>query len=172
MTDFRLDAKGTGNTMIPYCDYYPGDRSNITITGSALSSFMNTWTATIASNALFFKTAADAERYWQKTAASKYVQCLAEYITGDYVKGTRTRTLGAKQIPIGPTGASRAVAYRTVTSIQRPGGQEYYRTETVAFVMTGRSVAIIRIMYVNRLCECHTGLARLTTARLRDANNR
>jgi hypothetical protein len=42
MTDFRVDAKVTGNTMIPYGDYYPGDGSNITITRSALSSFINT----------------------------------------------------------------------------------------------------------------------------------
>ena len=81
---FRVDTKQGRTPVIPHCESYPGDRSDITVTGAASSSFMQA-SNSISSTALFFKTWADSDRYWQKTVRPKYVQCLDQVLgRGDH----------------------------------------------------------------------------------------
>jgi hypothetical protein len=165
---FRADAAKERAPLIPQCDAYPGDRSNVTVTGTATSSFLHR-SNSIASTVLYFRTFADGERYWRATARAKYVDCLARLVPGLMVETATTSTLMAKSIAIGATSAERAVAYRTITRVEAPGVEPYTWSETVAFVKLGRAIGIVRVVYVNHLCECHTGLALDLTRRLRAA---
>lgn len=165
---FRVDTKKERAPLIPHCDGYPGDRSDVTVTGSAKSSFLQ-GSNSIASSVLYFKTFADGERYWKATVRPKYVDCLARFVPGLMVETAKTRTLMAKPIRIGATSAERAVAYRTITRVEAPGIEPYTWSETVAFVKLGRAIGIVRIVYVNYLCECHTDIALDLTRRLRAA---
>lgn len=165
---FRVDAKRERAPLVPHCDGYPGDRSDVVVTGSAKSSFLQK-SNSISSSVLYFKSFADGERYWKATVRPKYVQCLARFVKSIMVETAKTSTLMAKQIAIGPTSAERAVAYRTITRVEAPGIEPYTWSETVAFVKLGRGIGVIRVVYVNYLCECHTGLAVDLTRRLRAA---
>jgi len=164
---FRVDTKQGRTPVIPHCESYPGDRSDITVTGAASSSFMHS-SNSISSTALFFKTWADSDRYWQKTIRPKYVQCLAATLA---FGGVKPRIMLAKQIKIGPTGADQAVAYRLIARVSPAGKKSFDWTETAAFVKVGRSIAMIRIIYINHLCECHTAIAGDLARRLSDANH-
>jgi hypothetical protein len=163
---FRVDTKKERAPLIPHCDGYPGDRSDVTVTGSAKSSFLHR-SNSIASSVLYFKTFADGERYWKATVRPKYVDCLARFVPGLMVAAAKTRTLLARPIGIGATSAERAVAYRTMTRVDAPGVEPYVWSETVAFVKLGRAIGIVRIVYVDTVCECHTDIALDLTRRLR-----
>lgn len=167
---FRVDAKKERAPLIPHCNGYPGDRSDITVTGSARSSFRQGANNSIGSAVLYFKTYADAERYWKATVRSKYLECLALFAKRMWAEPAETKTLMARQIPIGATSAEKAIAYRTITRVASPDVEPYAWSETVAFVKLGRGVGILRIVYVNQLCECQTGLAVDLTRRLRAAH--
>lgn len=168
VTGFRVDRSTKRTPLIPHCDGYPGDRSHITITGEASSSFRHN-SNSIASKVLYFKTYTDAEQYWQATVRPKYVDCLAKWAESGWATGARTRTMLARRIPIGPTSAEHAVAYRTITQVAQPGSEPFVWTETVAFVKQTRAVGIVRVVYVDHLCECHTGVALDVTRRIRAA---
>ena len=165
---FRVDVRNERAPLVPHCDGYPGDRSSVTVTGSAKSSFRQ-GSNSISSSVLYFKTVADAERYWKATVRAKYVQCLAKFVKSIMVEEATTATMLAKQIAIGATSAERAVAYRTITRVEAPGIAPYTWNETVAFVKLSRAIGLVRVVYVNHLCECHTGLALDLTRRLRAA---
>lgn len=164
---FRVTTKHDRTPVIPHCESYPGDRSDITITGAASSAFTLT-SHSISSTALFFKTWADSDRYWQKTVRPKYVQCLAATLA---FSGVKPRITLAKQINIGSTGADKAVAYRLIAHVSLPGKKPFDWTETAAFVKKGRGIAMIRIIYINHLCECHTDIARDLVLRLSGASH-
>lgn len=163
---FRVDTTQGRAPVIPHCESYPGDRSEITTTGFAKSSFKQAGNS-IASSALFFKTWEDSDRYWQKTVRLQYVKCLAATLA---FGGVKPRITMAKQIKIGPTGADQAVAYRLIARVSPAGEKPFYWTETAAFVKVGRGIALIRIIYINHLCECHTAIAGDLARRLSDAN--
>ena len=165
---FRVDVKQERAPLIPHCDRYPGNRSDVTVTGSAKSSFVQ-GANSIGSTVLYFKTVADAERYWKATVRATYVQCLAKFVKSIMVDTATTSTTMAKQIAIGATSAERAIAFRTITRVEAPGIEPYTWSETVAFVKLARGIGIVRVVYVNHLCECHTGLALDLTRRLRAA---
>lgn len=165
---FRVEAKKDRAPLIPHCDGYPGDRSGITVTGTATSSFIH-GSNSIASTVLYFKTAADAERYWRTTVRPIFAQCLARFVESIMVETAETSTLMAKRIAIGPTSAEKAIAYRTITHVDAPSVEPHTWSETVAFVKLGRGVGIVRVVYINHLCECHTGIALDLTRRLRAA---
>ena len=165
---FRVDTKKDRAPLVPHCDRYPGDRSNVTVTGAAISSFLQN-SNSIASTVLLFKTSADADRYWQATVRPKYAQCLSRFVKSIMIESATTTSLMAKQIPIGATSAEKATAYRTISRVEAPGIKTHTWTETVAFVKLYRGVGIIRVVYINHLCECHTGLALDLTKRLRTA---
>jgi hypothetical protein len=165
---FRVDKKKDRAPLVPYCDGYPGDRSNVTVTGSATSSFLQN-NNSIASTVLLFKTPQDADRYWKATVRAKYAQCLSRYVKSIMIASATTTSRLAKQIPIGSTSAEKATAYRTISEVEAPGIKTHTWTETVAFVKLFRAVGIIRVVYINHLCECHTGLALDVTKRLRMA---
>jgi len=164
---FRVDTEPGRTPVIPHCESYPGDRSDVTVTGAASSSFRHA-SNSISSTALFFKTWADSDRYWQKTVRLKYVQCLAATLA---FSGVKPRITLAKQIKIGPTGADQAVAYHLIARVSPAGKKPFDWTETAAFVKVGRSIAMIRIIYINHLCECHTAIAGDLARRLSDANH-
>lgn len=165
---FKVDVKKQRTPLIPHCAGYPGKRSDVTVTGSANSSFVQ-GSNSIGSTVLYFKTFADGERYWKATVRAKYVQCLASFVKSIMVDTATTNTVMAKQIAIGATSAERAIAYRTIIRVEAPGIEPYTWSETVAFVKHGRGIGIVRVVYVNHLCECHTGLALDLTRRLRAA---
>ena len=165
---FTVDVKKQRTPLIPHCDGYPGTRSDVTVTGSASSSFVQ-GSNSIGSTVLYFKTFADGERYWKATVRATYVQCLAKFVKSIMVDTATTSTMLAKQIAIGATSAERAIAFRTITRVEAPGIEPYTWSETVAFVKQGRGIGIVRVVYVNHLCECHTGLALDLTRRLRAA---
>lgn len=165
---FSVDSSKERTPLIPHCDAYPGDRSDVTVTGSATSSFTRA-NDSIASTVLLFKTGLDSDRYWKATVKPKYVNCLARFVKGMMVESATTTTLMAKQIPIGPTTAEKVMAYRTISRVAAPGIKTYTWSETVAFVKLSRAVGIIRVVWVNYTCDCHTGLALDMTMRLRTA---
>ena len=162
---FRVQRSKASTPVIPHCADFPGDRSDITITGAASSSFIHA-SNTIASTALFFKTWADSDRYWAKTVRPRYATCLAAVFR---YRGVKPRIVRAKQIKIGATGADAARAYRMIAQVALPGRKPFYWTETAAFVKVGRGIAMIRVIYLNAICECHTGIGIDLTRRLRAA---
>jgi hypothetical protein len=168
VTGFRADRSAQRLPLIPHCDGYPGDRSHITITGEAASSYRHS-SNSIASKVMYFRSYADAEAYWSTTAKPKFVDCLARWAEGGWRTGSKTRTMLAKRIPIGATSAEHAVAYRTITRVAEPNQDPFVWTETVAFVKQTRAVGIVRVVYVDHLCDCHTGLALDVTRRIRAA---
>jgi hypothetical protein len=159
---YHVDRKLARAPQIPRCANYPGDRSDITITGFASSSFMY-YNDSISSAALFFKTFADGDRYWQKTVRTAFVQCLASKMNGS---GAKQKVMSAKQITIGPTTADRAVAYRMITRVTLPTLKPHYWVETTVFVKYGRGIAVIRIVDLDHVCACYTNIASGLTSRL------
>jgi hypothetical protein len=166
---FAVERKGTRAPLVPHCGTYPPDRSSVTITGAAASSFQHRKNS-IASRVIFFATEADAERYWAATVRPAYVQCLAKFVPSLMVRTAKTKTLLAKRIPMGITGGIQQAAYRTITRVAAPGIPAYTWSETVAFTRVWRGIAIVRVVYVNTLCECHTEIARDLAQRLRAAH--
>jgi hypothetical protein len=164
---FRIDGKGWGAPQIPHCPSgYPGDRSGVTITGEASSSFTDGFDL-MGSTALLFKTYADAGRYWKQTARPAFATCDAAAIRAHIIKGAKAKTLLARELPISRTGADAAAVYRTITRIFVPGHPAYDWYQTTLFVKVARGVAIARIAYANQPCDCHPEAARTLTRRLR-----
>jgi hypothetical protein len=164
---FRTDPTRTPH-LVPHCPDFPGDRSSVTISGDATSSFSYKGNV-IASGSVFFKTYADADRYWARTVRARFATCDAEAFKSTLRKGIRAKTLMARQIPIGATGADGATAFRTITRLTvKDVTQDWYRT--VVFIRSGRGLAIIETGFAVRACECQTGFARRLALRLIDAN--
>jgi hypothetical protein len=168
---------------VPTCANYPGDRSDITFTGFANSSFKLRIGEKVSGNSAgssagFFATPSQSELYWHKTVRLPYIKCLAALLSfGPGFKIKPQRMMMAKQIKIGPTGADKAVAYRLVALVKMPGKKAFVWTETAAFVKVGRTIGAIRVItQVSPGCGCqpdsHTQLARLLTARLTAAVTR
>jgi hypothetical protein len=168
---FRANTTQGRAPVVPHCESYPGVRSDITVTGFASSTFMLTFSS-ISSSAFFFKSNLDSDRYWETTVRLPYIKCLATTLAfGPRNNRYKHRIVSAKQIKIGPTGADKAVAYRLIAHVSRPG-KPFYWVETAAFVKQGRGIAMIRIVYSNYVCECHTGIAYDLARRLGFANRR
>jgi len=171
---FQVQSQRSQTPRLPTCATYPGDRSDITITGSANTSFQLRGKAgrpvgnRVASSAFFFETASDSDRYWQKTVRPEFVTCLAaSLVFGTATKPVRPhRIVLAKEVFLGPVGAEKAVAYRVIADIRLPGKERIYLTETAAFVKVGRAIAAFRITEVDHVCMCHTPIARDVAARL------
>jgi hypothetical protein len=165
---FRVDRRGRAAPQIPLCPGYPGDRSAITITGFASSAFTDGFNQ-MGSAVLFFKTYSDMESYWRLTARPAFAKCDASLLRTELIRGARAKTLFASELPILPTGADDATAYRTVTRYTLPGHPTYDWYQTFAFIRVGRAVAIVKIAYANQPCNCHVGIARRLALRLIDA---
>jgi hypothetical protein len=184
VSSFQVEPKKNRTPHVPTCANYPGDRSDIAITGFANSSFklrIGQWVSgnSVGSSALIFETQADSARYWQKTVRLSYIKCLAALLafgpTSNPIKPLRI--ISAKQIKIGPTVAEKAAAYRLTALVQIPGENPFVWTETAAFVKVGRTVAAIRVITSKSpQCGCqpdvHTKIARRLAARLTVADTR
>jgi hypothetical protein len=164
---FRTDTTRTPH-LIPHCADFPGDRSSVTISGDATSSFSYKGNV-IASSSVFFKTYSDGDRYWARTVRPRFATCDAEAFKSELRKGIRSKTLMARQIPILATGADNARAFRTITRLTiKNVTQDWYRT--VVFIRSGRGLAMIETGFAGRACECQTGFARRLALRLIAAN--
>jgi hypothetical protein len=168
LPSYRVDTTGTALPKIPRCAAYPGDRADITITGSARVGYTNGG-STIGSTALFFKNERNLEAYWRKTVRPEYATCFAEYYAKTRRAGVITETIEAAPIKIGPTGASRVAGFRTVTRLSAEGATPFDWYYTTVFVSTGRGLSIILVGSANAACECYTGLATDAVRRLRAA---
>jgi hypothetical protein len=168
LPSYRVDTTGMAVPGIAHCGTYPGDRSRITITGSARAGFMND-SSRIGSTALFFKNEGNLEAYWRKTVRAEYVTCFAEYYRTAKRADVIAETIEARQISIGPTGASRVAAFRTVTRLSADGVAPFDWYHTTVFVSTGRGLSIILVGSASHACDCYTDLARDTVRRLRSA---
>ena len=159
---------------IAHCNAYPGDRSDITVTGEARSAF-SLRGYSIGSTVLWFKTVADANRYWSRTVRPQYVQCRAELLelqngAGQYVKPFISQ---AARVGLRPTGAEKAVAYRLIAGVPATPGEgndSYNYIDTSAFMKVGRSIALLRTVWITSQCDCYHDLARVLATRLRAAN--
>ena len=166
---FRVDRTGRGAPQIPLCPgRYPGDRSGVTVTGYASSSFTDGFDR-MGSAVLYFKTFSDMERYWRLTARPAFAKCDATLLRTNIIRGAKARTLFASELPILRTGADDATVYRTVTRYVVPRHPTYDWYQTIVFIRVGRAVAIAKIAYANQPCNCHIGIARLLALRLIDA---
>jgi hypothetical protein len=168
LPSYRVDTTGSALPGIPHCDSYPGDRSRITVTGSARAGFLND-SSMIGSTALFFKSEGNLEAYWRKTVRAEYVTCFAEYWASSRRAGVTGETIEARQISIGPTGASRVAAFRTVTRLSAEGVTSVDWYHTTVFVSTGRGLSMILVGSAVHACDCYTGLATDAVRRLRAA---
>jgi hypothetical protein len=169
IASFRVDPNRIAEPWIPHCANYPGDRSDITITGAKKSAFTDGLDG-IGSTTLFFKSYGDLERYWLKTVRAQYAPCLAQVYAHTRQVGVRAQTLVAKQLRLGPTGATKAAAFRVVSRLWRDGAPFMDWYQTVVFISSGRGLSIIAIEYADQPCNCHTGLATLLARRLRLAD--
>ena len=165
---YRVDATGGALPSIPHCDAYPGDRSGITITGSARAGFTNGG-STIGSAGIFFKNQLSLEAYWRATVRTEYATCFAELYAKGRREGVVAETLEAGPTRIGPTGATRVAAYRVVTRLSAEGSRTFDWYQTIVFVNSGRGLAIIRVASADHACDCFTGLATDAARRLRAA---
>ncbi len=170
ISTFRVDSRGSG-VPIPRCAGFPGDRSSITITGLAKSSFTDS-TDVIASSSIVFKSYGDLDRYWARTVRRRFATCNAEAYASTRSASVKMKTLMARQIRIGATGAERAAAFRTITRVWFSGHRPVDWYQTVVFLRQDRGLAAIKIGYVNQPCDCQTGLARRLAGRLIEASHR
>lgn len=158
---------------VAHCNGYPGDRSDITVTGEARSAF-SLRGYSIASTVLWFKTVVDANRYWSRTVRPQYIQCRAELLelqngAGEYVKPYITQ---AAAVPLRPTGAEKAVAYRVIAGVPAtpgPGNDAYNYIDTNVFLKVGRKIAMLRTVWITNQCDCYHDLARVLATRLKAA---
>jgi hypothetical protein len=172
-SNFSRDASSHRQPTIAHCNGYPGDRSDVTVTGEARSVFKLRGYS-IGSTVLWFKTTADANRYWSKTVRPQYIRCRAELLllangSGEYVKPHISQ---AASVPLRPTGAEKAVAYRVIGGVPATpgaGNDSYNWIDTNVFIKVGRSVAMLRTVWITSHCDCHHDLARLLATRLRAA---
>jgi hypothetical protein len=169
ISTFRTEPGGWGEPRIPTCSDYPGDRSNTTITGKAVSSFTDGFDV-MGSKALFFKSKLDAVNYWKKTAGSAFAACNAWAITQNVKPGATATPVEARALPAPATGADATAAYRTVTRFDVPDHPSYDWYETTVFVRAGRALGMVHVAYANQVCECYAGMARVLTQRLRAAS--
>ena len=165
---FRVDPKAISEPMIPHCGSYPGDRSGTTITAEAKSAFAG-GTPHIGSKTLFFRSQIDLEHYWALTVRAAFVACEAKVYALGRQHGVKAKTLFAKAIPLGATGADRAVAYRTITQLSIAGRPPWRWYRTFIFISEGRGLTMLKIEEATRACVCHTGLARVLALRLIEA---
>jgi hypothetical protein len=170
ISTFRVDPRGGGVPMIPRCADFPGDRSGITITGYAKSSFSD-GVDVIGSSSTVFKSDGDLDRYWALTVRPRFASCDAKAYASTRRAGLTTKTLMARQIRLPATGAQRAAAFRTITRVSARGYEPLDWYQTVVFLREGRALAAIKIGYVNQACSCYTGLARRLAGRLIDASH-
>lgn len=170
LPEFQVDPQKLAKPTIPHCSDYPGDRSDITITGSASSAFRYR-SAAIGSTTMFFRRYLDADSYWRKTARPAYAPCLARDYATSRGRGVRARTLMAKQIPLGPTSADAGMALRIATHLSGNGFTPLVWYQTIVFVRVARSVTIIAVDYASEPCTCYTSLATTIAGRLREANH-
>jgi hypothetical protein len=161
---FSPDRSWFAAPWIPHCSGYPGDRSSVTITGTAKSAFSHDGiAATIGSTAMFFASTRDAQRYWQLTVRRSFATCSAQSFARSWRYGART--LVARELRMAPTGADEARAFRTVTRLAPPGkpAVDYY--QTTAFLRQDRAVAMVSVRTEVR-CSCHVDFARVVARRL------
>ncbi len=170
ISSFDADPKEAGVPLIPHCSDFPGDRSNVTITGYAKSAFTDGPDA-MGSSTLFFKTRADLNRYWAATVRQRFVSCDAEAYAASRREGVQAETLFAKEIRLAATGAQGAKAFRMVTNLS-DGTATVDRYQTTVFLRSGRGLSMIRIAYLNQACDCQDGLAKRLAQRLIRANRR
>lgn len=168
LPSYRVDTTGLSLPGIPHCGTYPGDRSRITVTGSARAGFTNN-SSMIGSTALFFKNEGNLEAYWRTTVRAEYVACFAEYWAKGRRAGVTAETIEARQINIGPTGATRAAAFRTVTRLSAEGVASVDWYHTTVFVSMRRGLSITLVASAYEACDCYTGLATDAVRRLRAA---
>jgi hypothetical protein len=167
---FRVDPKGYGVPMIPRCSGYPGDRSNTTITGEAMSSFVG-GTPVMGSRTLFFKTPADLDRYWALTVKRRFATCLAKAYASTRRSDVDARTILATQLPDFATGVERMAAFRTVTRLSTPQYPTWDWYQTYVFLREGRGLTIFRTAEADHPCVCYTVLARKLALHLIDAGH-
>ena len=167
---FRSAPASKGAPGIPHCADYPGDRSRVIITGEAQSSFLlgrDTFSGrnTIGSRTIFFKSYSDLDRYWRLTVKPRYITCGTELYASGLPPGIQGKTLLARPIPLGPTGAEKGVAFRSIFQLS-DGSNTVDLYDTVVFIRSGRAMSMILVHYHDQPCECQTGLARLLALRL------
>jgi hypothetical protein len=160
--------------IVPYCPgSYAPDRSSVTVTGSAEARFTNDPTLHIgdgvAAHVSVFRSAADSDTYWRATVRPAFATCLAK-VYGQISTKHETRLLAVNRVSVGPTGADRVAAYRTVMAYLPPGatrGDIAYRTDV--FLGHGRALVHLQFAYYNHECPCTIPLVRIAALRLIDA---
>lgn len=168
----RTTASGPLPT-VAHCNGYPGDRSDITVTGEGRSAFAF-GSHSIGSSVLWFESVADAKRYWARTVRLQYIECRAKGLrlkngAGAIVEPAISQ---AAAIALRPTGADAAAAYRVIGGVPGTpgaGNDSYNYLDTNVFVRVGRSIALLRTVWITSACDCYHRLARVLATRLRAA---
>ena len=169
LPSYRLDSTGGALPSIPHCGGYPGNRSRITITGTARAGFTN-GSSTIGSTVLYFKRQLDFEAYWRLTVQPTFATCHADlYAQARQAAGVTAETLEAGPTRIGATGANRVIAYRIATRLSKEGVQPFEWHQTFVFASWGRALALVRVASAYEPCDCYTGLTTDAVRRLRAA---
>jgi hypothetical protein len=172
-SNFTPTTSAVRQPTIAHCNGYPGDRSDVTVTGEARSAFkMGAYS--IGSTVLWFKTAADANRYWTKTVRPQYIRCRADLLRLANGAGETVRPFITQAAAVGlrPTGAQKAVAYRLIAGVPAtagPGNDSYNFIDTNVFIKVGRSIGLLRTVWITSPCDCYHDLARVLAKRLRAA---
>jgi hypothetical protein len=161
---FRPDPRKRTSPAIPRCPgLYMPDRSRVTVTGIADSDYTNGADG-IGSNAAFFRSRGDLEAYWRSTVRPAYARCLAQVFDASGA-GVRSTILEARSLHIGPVGADRVAAFRTIASKRRGNvSGDVYRT--VVFLASGRGMVSMQIVGIDHTCDCSEGLAMKLARRL------
>jgi hypothetical protein len=172
-SNFTPTTSAVRQPTIAHCNDYPGDRSDVTVTGEARSAFkMGAYS--IGSTVLWFKTTGDANRYWTKTVRPQYIRCRADLLrlangAGETIKPYITQ---AAPVALRPTGAQRAVAYRLIAGVPATpgaGNDSYNFIDTNIFIKVGRSIGLLRTVWITSACDCYHDLARVLATRLKAA---
>ena len=170
IASFAVDPKEAGVPLIPHCLDFPGDRSNVTVTGQAKAAFTDGADA-MGSSTIFFKKRSDLDRYWASTVRERFVSCDAELYAASRREGVQAETMFASAIPLGATGAQAAKAFRMITHLS-DANSAVDRYQTTVFLRWGRGLTMIKILYYNQPCDCYSGLAQRLALRLIKANHR
>jgi hypothetical protein len=170
-SNFRRSSQAWRLPKVFECGSFPGNLSAITITGEAKSAFQYGGQS-IAATVMWFKNGFHIDDYWKRIVRARFLSCSVQHLELETENGTviRPRITFAKEIPMEPTGANAAVAYRYIGRIPSGGG---YPTmdwiETNAFIQKGLGIAHIRTIWLDHPCECHNDVALRLARRMFEA---
>jgi hypothetical protein len=164
--DYVVDRTHMANVFIPRCPgSYAPDRSDLTVTGTARSSFRNA-SSWIASNAAVYRTDGEAAAWWDRVVGPALATCSGRMLVRYPPKGMRGRLLSVRALRVhGLDVADRSAGYRIAMRFTNARGSMLMYRDLI-FTMKSRAISSVGVASLVHPCGCGMGLAQTVVVRL------